>query len=751
MALGNGLAALEAMGSSSDSSSAFNDDGNPSQDQTPPDASTLKRLEAWTKSVNICLEPDFDVSMLDAVGMKVKNEYDIDEESRSEWLEKNRKAMELATQVAKEKQYPWPKASNVIYPLITTASIQFAARAYPAIIDGRNVVKGVVVGKDDGIPLPTPGQPNQVAQGAPAAGPPAPAAPSLQGPQAQPGPWLIPPGAKRAQADRVGQHMSWQVLDEQEEWEPEMDVLLHVLPIVGCEFKKSFFDSDKKRNASLRVSAENLVVNYHAKSMERAPRITEEVMFYPLEIEELKRAGTWRDIDNLVDDDTNGDHDAPVHFLEQHRWLDLDDDGYKEPYIVTVHKSSSRVVRIIARYDIDGISWNASKGRIQKIKAVHYYTKYDFLPNPDGGIYGIGFGRLLGPLNESINTTLNMLMDAGHLANTQGGFIGKGLSMSAGSMRFQPGEYKQVNAPGGQIRDNIVQLQFTGPNDVLFKLLGLLIEAGKDVASVKDVLTGETPGGNTPATTILAIIEQGLKVFSAIYKRIHRSLKSEFDKLYRLNRIYLDQEASYQVGDEWRDISRADYEKASGVEPYSDPTMITDMQKLGRAQFLLQFLNNPLLDQKEILERVFAAASMDNIDKLFAPAPPPNPSILAKAMELHTKQMEAEANVRKADAQALLYRAQSIQALATADKLVGDTHLAWINAQIESIQSTLEAQAQGATGQMPSPGNPAPTPFSGALPAGPIPDPHPMAPDPDAAVGVNTKGRDYTVRLGNQT
>jgi chaperonin GroES len=151
----------------------------------------------------------------------------------------------------------------------------------------------------------------------------------------------------------------------------------------------------------------------------------------------------------------------------------LDEDGYAEPYIVTVHKSRSKLSRIVARYDADGIHFNRNKHKIAKIDPVHYYTKYDFIPNPDGGIYSVGFGQLLRPINEGINTVLNQMLDAATLQNAGGGFIGKGLSMNAGAIRFQMGEYKTVNVPGGTLRENIVPMQFAGPSAVLFEPAGL--------------------------------------------------------------------------------------------------------------------------------------------------------------------------------------------------------------------------------------------------------------------------------------
>ena len=695
-----------------------------------PNIQQHQKLLGWIKAVNIA--PDLDDEVLRKIGERVVKEYEIDCTSRGEWKEKTERAMDLAMQVAKEKQFPWPKSSNVIFPLMTTAAIQFAARAYPAIVQNRNVVKGVVIGKDEGTPEMGP-------NGQPVTYPAEDGSPQIL--------WKLPPGAKQNRADNIGSHMSWQLLDEQPEWEPETDTLLHILPIVGCDFRKSYFDPGKGRNASLRVSAMNLVINYHAKSLETAPRLTEEVKYYPVEIEEMTRADVWMEpeVPFGLPDNADGDDDAPQEFLEQHRWWDMDDDGYPEPYIVTVHKKSRQVVRVVARYDADGIQFSQLTHKIIKIDPIHYYTKYDFLPNPDGGIYGIGFGQLLRPINEAVNTTLNQLVDAGTLANTGGGFIGKGLSMNAGSIRFQMGEYKVVNVTGGTVRDNIVPMQFPGPSTVLFQLLGLLIESGREVASIKDVLTGESQNANTPATTTLAMIEQGLKVFTAIYKRIHRALKSELNKLYRLNRIYGDEKAEYKVGDTWKVITKQDYVLGSGVEPVSDPTMVSDMQRLGRAQFLMQFANDPMCNGREIRKRIMEAANIDNIDKILLQQAPPNPAIAIKGMELEQKGKEIEANVSAKKATEVRDYSQAILNLANADATVGAQHLEWLNQTLQAWETQFEA-AQ-------NPGNPeqgqAPGISPNAPPAPAMPHPHQGMPLPSTGMHPPMPNTAPTVNVNN--
>jgi len=666
--------------------------------QTGPDPEHVQKLQAWIKSPNIAEE--LDQTLLDEIANRVKTEYDIDVTSRADWKTRTEEAMELAMQVAKEKQFPWPKAANVIYPLVTTAATQFAARAYPAIVNGRSIVRGVVIGEDDGTPQINP----QTGQPVMQPGPP--------GPDGQPTPipvWATPPGSKLQRASGIGEHMSWQLLDEQPEWEPETDQLLHLLSIVGTVFRKTYFDPRKGRNTSAMVSPMKFVLNYNAKTVETAPRGTEELEFYPWEIKEMERAGLWLVPEQPYGEAENseGDRDKPHEFLEQHRYWDLDEDGYPEPYIVTIHKRSQKVVRIVARYDAEGIHFSGRTHKIAKIEPIHYYTKYDFIPNPDGGVYSLGFGQLLRPINESINTVLNQLLDAGTLQNAGGGFIGKGLSMNAGAIRFQLGEYKTVNATGGNIKDNIVPFPAPGPSQVLFNLLGFLVEAGKEIAAVKDVLTGDQKTPNVPATTTLALIEQGLKVFTAIYKRVHRSLKSELNKLYRLNRVYGDEKSQYKVGDTWKTILKQDYVLGAGVEPVSDPTMVSDMQRMGRAQFLLGFRQDPDCDGKEILMRAFKAADIDQPDKILAKQTAPNPAIAIKGMELDQKEQVIQADVKLKRAQEFSAYATAIKSMAEADATVGDQHLAWLDQNLKVWEAQFNAATQptkNADGSVSQPG-----------------------------------------------
>ena len=598
---------------------------------------------------------------LAGIGGKVKREYEIDLASRTQWKEQIDKAMDVAMQVAEAKTYPWSGAANVKFPLMTSAAIQFAARAYPAIVPGRDVVKAKVIGKD-------------------------------------------PDGEKRRRASRVGRHMSWQLTEEMEEWEEDTDRLLHMLPIVGCLFRETWFDPMAGHNRSAMILPEDLVVHYDTRSLDACPRITKRFELYPAEITERMRTGIFRELELGRPSGAADDESAAHVFLEQHRTLDLDEDGYPEPYIVTVHEERAEVVRITLRCEAQDVELG-DDGRIARITPTRYFTKYGFIPSPDGGFYDVGFGTLLNPLNAAINSTLNQLLDAGHLQNTGGGFIGSGLKLKGGTMRFKPGEYKVVQATGANIRDNVLPLPFPGPSLVLFQLLGLLIEAGKDITSVKDVMVGDQPTANQPAATTLALIEQGMKVFSAIYKRIRRALKAELKKLYRLNRIYLAEQTYFTVLDESHAAAKADYEDQSlDIVPVSVPSVVTDMQRLARAQFLMQFVDMPGIDSQAIIRHQFEAANIEDTEQLWSKEPPP-PSpqeVMAKAqMQREAAELaidRAEVIIKGAETEAKIAKieAEIIKLLADAEAAEASPQLEVYKAQMKALVEGVKAAVKGA-------------------------------------------------------
>lgn len=580
-----------------------------------PDTDNISRL---VEEANVAER--LSEEQLNQIGEDCSRGYETDFQTLSDWLEQVNEWMSMATQVMEQKNFPWPGASNVKYPLVSVAAMQFSARAYPTLIpsDGK-IVKPVVVGKD-------------------------------------------PSGEKLKRAIRATSYMNWQLVHEMENWEEDMDRLLIMDAIMGCVFKKTYYDPYNEQVCSRLVDPRHVVINYDAESLEKAERISEDVFLYEREVEERKRMGLFLDVDigkpsassfdnreSTADDDT-----IPYFLIEQHTWLDLDDDGIKEPWVVTFHKETKKVLRITARFTPKDIQLN-EKGKIKRVKPLNYYTKFGFIPNPESRIYDLGFGHLLGPINESVNTIINQLVDSGTLANLQSGFIGKGLRIKMGDQPIRPGEWKAVNATGDDLKKQIVPLPVKEPSSTLFNLLGTLITSGKELASVAEIFVGKMPGQNTPATTTMATIEQGMKVFTAIYKRVYRSLFKEFKKIYRLNGIFLDPQTMVLVLDEPvgnDDFSMDGYD----ICPGADPTAVSSTERLLKAQGLLELLPLGTIDPIEVTKRVLEAQDQPNWEELIpgmkesgqAQIPErPDPKMLEMQMKMQADQMLADLKQRE--------------------------------------------------------------------------------------------------------
>jgi chaperonin GroES len=422
------------------------------------------------------------------LGANVVRDWNMDLASNKDWRRKAEEALDAAAQEEPpEKTAPFAAgSSNVSYPLLTISGLAFASRATPAIIKGDEAIKVKTFGKD-------------------------------------------PQGRKQARALRMAEYLNWKLFYGVDDWEKDTDAMLHRLPAVGQHYRKVGWDYARKRPFIDSVSALRLTIPADARSLRSSPRITHDFDRYPYELQQLMARGEYRKLD-LAPDGT--DDQALRIILEQHRMIDLDDDGMDEPYIVTVDASTSQVLRVEEAFDDEGIETDATTGEIVKIERYCPFVDYGFIPDPKGRAYAIGFGHLLTPLMAVINTTINMQIDAGHAQVAGGGFIGaevrlQGAGKGGGTLRFQPGEYKTVTASGEDIRKAIYERTFPAPSDVLFKLLGLLMEAAKDIASVNDAITGDA-ARTAPVGTTLALIEQGQQVFNGIYKRIYRALREEF-------------------------------------------------------------------------------------------------------------------------------------------------------------------------------------------------------------------------------
>ena len=673
------------------------------------------------KSPNLCSHwSDED---LDRIGTEVFEGYEMDEGSRSSWKARSQAAMDLALQIQKDKNFPWPNCSNVAFPLITIAVMQFHARAYPAIISGHEIVKCRVIGEDKD-------------------------------------------GQARIRSDRISTHMSYQVLEEDLAWEEQHDRLLINIAVVGCAFVKSYWDARMGHNTSELVTANDLVVNYWAKSIETAPRKTQVILMSRNEVHARVLRGAFKDVLNepwyqtgtvtqapgqvKIDkrigiSQPKTDNKTPLRLLEQHVDLDLDGDGYAEPYIITIDSESKKVLRIVTRFDreedIERVQSGKRKGSIISIRPMEYFTKYSFIPSPDGGIYDIGFGILTGPLNESVNSLVNQLIDAGTMANGGGGFLGRGAKIRGGAYTFAPFEWKRVDSTGDDLHKSIVPLQVREPSGVLLQLLSLLINYTNRISGSSDMMAGENPGQNTPAQTSQTMVEQGTKIYSAIFKRIWRSMREEFKKLYILNSIYLPTKVTY--GESGAFALREDYlGDPSTVVPVADPHIASEQERMNQVMMLKQAAHTtPGYDLQAVEHRFLKALHVDGIAQIFPGAdkvpPLPNPKMQVEQAKLEGKKLDLQAKqmqfVQKLEEEKKLNDAKIVELHARAAKEIEEagaanagTHVAAFEAALASMvahsehldrerKSTLEemkheseqrnAQAGGGSGMAESSGN----------------------------------------------
>ena len=671
----------------------------------------LEQLAQWDGNIaELFQDSEAGKKKLEEIGALVVREYELDESSRAEWKASAVRALASAGQKkGEDKTYPFNKAANVKFPLLTSAAIQFAARAYPNIVRGDEVVAVKVVGEDAD-------------------------------------------GAKAERSQRVADFSNDQLLYQCPEWEPGTDALLHQLPVTGAGFRKVYWDTALNRPRFDYAPALKVVIPIDAPSLEMAPRVTHVLdAVYPHEYEAKVANGTWLkcEVQN-----TGTDTQKPYTFLEQCRYIDMDDDGLSEPYIVVAHKDTGKVVRIDPAFDVEDIkrkpaNENGEPGKITAIDRLLPWVEYTFLPDPEGGAYGIGFGKLLEAISDTINTLLNQMIDAGHWSNTNTGFIGAGVKVRGGTISLEPNMFKMLDGVQ-DVNAAIKRLEFPGPSSVSFNLVEMLLGAAKDITAIKDVLAGEMPGGQHVAEgTVLALIEQGLQVFTSIYKRIYRSMRKEFELQARLNARYLDP-AKYQafldarpkpppqaqnappqqppaglghnggppmgpddmggapidpnaMGGEAGMMGDAPPPPQMGevlpfpqqqpappmapgapmqqapmqsppspaedfaaedmdIRPVADPTAITDMQRMAKAQFKLKFIDDPNIDRKAVLKSVWRDARISNIEEFIVER---NPA-MEKQMQLQEALGQAELAIKQADAQAKGAAAEKAKAEAEA-------------------------------------------------------------------------------------
>lgn len=590
---------------------------------------------------------------LTELGARVVSDYEQDESDRADWKDKAERSLERAAQEKLEaKDYPWPGASNVSYPLLTVAALQFQARAYPAIVKNDEAISVKVFGQ----PAEIDPQLAQMAQQEPQTPEQAAMVEQAQQAVAAFAETATKRKGKLRRARRVAEYLNYKLFYGMPGWEADTDALLLQLPIIGAAFRKSFIDPDTQQPRAAYVSALNLVVPQSATSLETTPRITEVMPeVYPYAIRSRMLAADYMTHDLWAGD--LKDHTART-LLEQYRYEDLDGDGLEEPYIITVDKDSAKVLRIEPGW----LGEKVAHGRLVGHDRYVPYTLYPFIPDPKGRFYPIGFGHLLDPISDIVNTAINQMVDAGHAQIAGGGFIASGLRLQGagqtGTLRWRPGEYKTTNVTGGQLRDAIYERTFPQPSAIMFQVLEMMLGAAKDITATTDAITGNAPA-TAPVGTTLALIEQGLQVFTAIYKRTYRALREEYGALYALVGQYGDPEEYAEVVDDPEADLEADFSGAGyDVVPVSDPTTATKLQQMARAQFLAGFLGKGLNDQ-EIYKRVFRAADIEDPQDLIPQGPPPEQQQAAQAAaqlaeqdaqaEIEGKRAKALGNIAKAD------------------------------------------------------------------------------------------------------
>lgn len=626
---------------------------------------------------------------LQALGAKVVDEWNADKGSIQEWRDGAEKALKQASQDGGDiKTFPWANASNIQYPLLTVASQQFAARAYPAIVKGDQAVGMKVMGiapKPPQLPQLPPGQP------------PPPELEQVMG-QFQQAQQAF--AAKKARSERVKTWMNYHLFYGMDDWETGVDTMLNVIPIMGMGFKKVYFDPHRGVCSDF-VNALHLTVHKDTESLERCPRVTQDFELYPYEIKARIASGVYRDVET-VEFQSEEDDQASRTVLEQHCLRDLDEDGIEEPYIVTVDEQSSQVLRIEAAYGPDDIARSKRDDRVVHVKRWMPFTAFPFMPDPQGGFYGLGFGQLLQPLTAVINTAINQLMDAGTAAAAGGGFIGSGLRLQGAgqttTLRFAPGEYKYVSSPGQDLRAAIYERTLPNPSPVLFQLLDLVLGAAKEVAAIKDVLTGNAPS-TAPVGTTLALIEQGLQSFSAIYKRVYRSMKAEFRAIYQCEGKWGSAEEYVAVLDDPQADFEADFADAGDdIVPVSDPSVVTKAQALAKAQVVMQLAKDfpGVINPAEAARRALEAADIESEGLVNEPPKEPPPQLVAEIEETKSK---TTLNLAKAE-----------QANASGVKDIADARATEGAAQAEGAQNAafeLGATEQGrVSGVEGAPGEP---------------------------------------------
>jgi hypothetical protein len=635
----------------------------------------LKKILETDNIATLLSEPQ-----LNSVSDLVKETYKTDSVScKDEFISKS-EVMDLAMQDVIPKE----GKPNSVIPLIYASAQRFNADAYPALMRDGEIVKAKVLGKDDAVY-------QKDAQGN-----------DIINPETQQKEEVLPAGHKLRKAERIAEFENYLLNNHLSDWQGDEDKLLFSCAILGDMFKKTYYDDYKNKIVSELIYPLDIIVNINATNMEefavsqklkmsqnevRQRMLTGEYIKYDIELLKYDK----EDQEDREKEEEEAEYDQPIELIEQHRLLDLDGDGYKEPYIVIL--GGDKVLKITRRFDEVDITYLGKE--VLEIKGNNYYTHRIFIPNPKGTFYGLGYGYILKKINKTVNGSVNQLMQAAINANMTRGFISTDLKMKGGNLSLQQNEWKMVSSPGVDIRNNIVPMDSKEPSIVLFNLMTFLIDTGKALSGITDVLGGNIPANMQP-TTALASIEQGLKEFKAIYKRMHRSLTEEIKKIHKIiaNMPERFAEEYLQVLDDNEANFENDFnDETLDIQLTADTDVVTNIERVAKSNFLMQFRGDPQINQYELAKRILTPMNVENIDDLVIEPQPsqPDPTIemlkiqqqieagklqvaiqdsnrqlaeaAAKAKTMDSKILEVEVKAEKSEAEVEKLRAETMQVL----------------------------------------------------------------------------------------
>jgi hypothetical protein len=544
---------------------------------------------------NANLAEMLDDSILDELGSELMGDYEDYKSSRDDWEQSYIKGLDLLGFKYEDRTEPFQGASGATHPVLAEAVTQFQASAYKELIPASGPVRTRIMGKHT--------------------------------------------KEKEDQAERVKEFMNYQLMCEMPEYEPEFDQMLFNLPLAGSTFKKIYYDSVIGRCVSKFVPAEDLVVPYNSSSLEEADSIIHVIKMNANELRKLQVSEFYRDIDLGTPSYTESEiteekqdltgvsttnKDEIFTLLECHVELDLDGfqdmgedgepTGIKLPYIVTIEEGSGEVLSIKKNYD---------EGDPLK-KRKDYFVHFKFLPGL--GFYGFGLIHMIGGLSRTATAALRQLLDAGTLSNLPAGFKMRGIRVRDEAQPLQPGEFRDVDAPGGDLNSAFMPLPYKGPDQTLLSLMGVVVQAGQRFASIADMQVGDGNQGAAVGTTV-ALLERGSRVMSAIHKRLYAAMKKEFMLMGGVFAVYLPPVYPYDVVGGERQIKQKDFDAKVDIIPVADPNIFSQTQRVTMAQTQLQMaMSNPRIHNLYNAYRdMYEALGVKNIDSLLPPPAPPKP------------------------------------------------------------------------------------------------------------------------------